>query len=211
MDLLKRELAPILAEAWKVLDEEAKRVLKLNLAGRKLVDFRGPYGWNHAAVNTGRLQLLDDRPDNNVSVGVRTVKPLIEVRAPILLDLMELDTIARGALDPDLDPVVRAAESVARTEDTAIFHGYPAAKIVGIIESSPHPPIPVAAALEDAVLLSTRGAHHRSGSLDRLYIPRQAPGRTVPHRVVHVPRPRADRGRVVEELVTRTWRPHRFV
>ena len=35
MDLLKRTLAPILPEAWKAIDEEARRVLKLNLAGRK--------------------------------------------------------------------------------------------------------------------------------------------------------------------------------
>ena len=36
MDLLKRNLAPILPEAWKAIDEEARRVLKLNLAGRKV-------------------------------------------------------------------------------------------------------------------------------------------------------------------------------
>jgi uncharacterized linocin/CFP29 family protein len=45
VDLLKRKHAPITPEAWKQIDEEAKRVLQLNLAGRKLVDFDGPHGW----------------------------------------------------------------------------------------------------------------------------------------------------------------------
>ena len=80
----------------------------------------------------------------DVSVGVRTVQPLIELRTPILLDIMEMDAIARGAVNPDLGPVVHAAERVARTEDKAIFHGYRDAGIVGIIESSPHAPLQVA-------------------------------------------------------------------
>jgi uncharacterized linocin/CFP29 family protein len=44
MDLLKRSLAPILPEAWALIDEEAKRVLQLRLAARRVVDFRGPFG-----------------------------------------------------------------------------------------------------------------------------------------------------------------------
>ena len=143
MDLLKRNLAPILPEAWKAIDEEARRVLELNLAGRKIVDFRGPHGWKFAAVSTGRLALLPDQPIKDVSVGVRTVQPLIEVRTPMVPDIMELDTIARGAVNPDLDPIVQAAERIARLEDQAIFHGYPAGGIVGIIEASPHAPVRV--------------------------------------------------------------------
>jgi len=52
LDLLKRELAPILPPAFAAVDAEAARVLKLNLAGRRIVDFRGPHGWELAAVNT---------------------------------------------------------------------------------------------------------------------------------------------------------------
>jgi uncharacterized linocin/CFP29 family protein len=143
MDLLKRSLAPILPEAWQAIDDEALRVLKLNLAGRKVVDFSGPHGWKFAAVNTGRLDLLPEQLIKDVSVGVRTVQPMVEARTPILLDIMELDTVARGAVNPDLEPVVQAAERIARIEDQAIFHGYPAAGIVGIIDASPHQPIRV--------------------------------------------------------------------
>ena len=92
MDLLKRELAPILPDAWKLIDAEATRVLRLNLAGRKLVDFKGPFGWTYAAVNTGRLHLLEQQPIEGVSTGLRLVQPLVEV----IFDLRRRD-IARQA------------------------------------------------------------------------------------------------------------------
>ena len=143
MDLLKRSHAPILAEAWTVIDDEASRVLKLNLAGRKLVDFKGPHGWNLASISTGRLEMLAQEPVEGVSAGIRKVQPLIELRTPIILDLMELDSVARGAENPDLGPVVAAAEKIARAEDLAIFGGNKAAGIVGIVEASTHPRITV--------------------------------------------------------------------
>ncbi len=137
MDLLKRSLAPILHEAWELVDAEAKRVLELSLAGRKVVDFRGPHGWKIAAVNTGRLKLLSDVKDD-VSLGVRLVQPIIETRVPIKLAIMELDTVARGADDPDLAPVVEAAKKIAFVEDDAIFNGLDRAGIAGILPSSKH-------------------------------------------------------------------------
>ena len=148
MALLKRELAPILPEAFKAIDEEATRVLKLHLAGRKLVDFNGPHGWKYAAVNTGRLRLIQVEPEEGVAVGIRQVQPLVEVRTPIRLDMMELDSVARGASDPDLRPVIVAAEKVARTEDSAIFNGFKEAGITGIIEASPHKPVQVSDAAD---------------------------------------------------------------
>ena len=144
MDLLKRKLAPILPEAWKLIDDEATRVLKLHLAGRKIVDFDGPKGWRKAAVSTGRLDILN-APElpKDIGIGIREVQPLIEVRIPIVLSIMDLDTVARGADDPDLDNVVIAAEKIAGVENRAIFHGLPSAHIKGIFEASPHPTFPL--------------------------------------------------------------------
>jgi len=141
MDLLKRKLAPILPEAWDLVDAEAKRVLELRLAGRKIVDFRGPHGWKFAAVNTGRLTLLSEQDE--VNIGIRRVQPLIETRVPIKLAIMELDTVARGAEDPDLEPVVDAAKKTAYLEDDTIFNGLDPAGIAGILPSSKHPALPL--------------------------------------------------------------------
>ena len=150
MDLLKRELSPITTEAWKQIDDEARRVLKLHLAGRKVVDFSGPHGWQLGAVNTGRLKQIEKGPVPQVSHAIRDVRPLVELRSPITLPILELDYAARGGsdLDLDLDPVIAAAERVARAEDLAIFHGFKDAKITGIIQASPHTPIDVNASVE---------------------------------------------------------------
>jgi uncharacterized linocin/CFP29 family protein len=138
---LKRNHAPITPEAWKQIDDEAKRVLQLNLAGRKLVDFDGPHGWQYSAVNTGHLTI---RTDSGLGVpwGVRGVVPLIEIRVPFELPMMEIDNASRGAV-LDLPAVVSVAEKAAHAEDTAVFNGFKAGGIEGIIPSSPHPAITI--------------------------------------------------------------------
>ncbi len=97
MDLLKRVLAPIADEAWQQIDDEARRVLKLHLAGRRLVDFSGPHGWQLGAVNTGRLKHVEATAPNTVTHGIREVRPLVELRSNFKLPLAELDYAARGA------------------------------------------------------------------------------------------------------------------
>jgi uncharacterized linocin/CFP29 family protein len=148
MDLLKRKHAPLTDEAWKQVDDEARRVLELNLAGRRLVDFSGPHGWKLGAVNTGRLTRAVEGPVAGVPSSVRVVQPLVEMRAPFTMKIWELDDAARGADDLDLDPVIAVAERVARAEDTAIFHGYKAGGIEGIVDATPHEPIEVTGILE---------------------------------------------------------------
>jgi len=143
VDLLKRKLAPICNEAWEQIDDEARRVLKLNLAGRKLVDFSGPHGWQLGAINTGRLNHIQAAAPEQVGHAVRQVRPLVELRTQIKLDTLELDYAGRGANDLDLDPIIGAAEHCANAEDRAIFHGFPAAGITGLVEASPHTPIAV--------------------------------------------------------------------
>jgi uncharacterized linocin/CFP29 family protein len=148
MDLLKRALAPITEEAWREIDDEARRVLKLHLAGRKLVDFSGPHGWKLGAVNTGRLRHIESAPVEHVGHAIRDVRPLVELRSPIELPILELDAAARGANDLDLDAVIRTAERAARAEDSAIFHGFGEGIITGIVAASPHEAIEVGAILD---------------------------------------------------------------
>jgi uncharacterized linocin/CFP29 family protein len=148
MDLLKRHRAPIVPEAWQQIDNEARRVLKLHLAARKVVDFSGPHGWSLSAVNTGRLKMIENAPVAGVQHALRDVQPLIEIRARFVMKLIELDYAARGANDLDLDPVIAAAERVALAEDGAVFNGFKEGNITGIIEASPHQPIQVPANID---------------------------------------------------------------
>lgn len=146
MSILRRELAPVTPESWKEIEAAAAGKLKLDLAGRKLVDVRGPYGWEYGAVNLGRLDLDGKKSRDGVQWGMRRVLPLVELRVPFLLEIMELDYGARGAEDVDLDPVTKAAEAVARFEDHAIFNGMPQAGIEGILGATPHKPVTVSSA-----------------------------------------------------------------
>ncbi len=148
MDLLKRELAPVTPEAWDEIDSEARRVLKLHLGARKVVDFSGPHGWKLGGVNTGRLKPIKHGPVAEVEHAVRDNQPLVELRSAFVMKIIELDFSARGANDLDLDPVIAACERIAFAEDGAVFNGFGEAKIRGIIEASPHAPVAVTASVD---------------------------------------------------------------
>ncbi len=135
MEHLFRELAPISTAAWAVIEDEARRTLKTTLAGRKLVDFRGPLGWNASCVGTGRSENVAPPPGSDAEARLRKVLPLVELRVPFALRRSEIDVVDRGAEDPDFEPVVTAARKIAIAEDRAIFHGHPDAGIHGLCET----------------------------------------------------------------------------
>lgn len=143
MNNLHRELAPISADAWKEIDKEAARTLRLKLAGRKLVDFDGAHGPGYGAVNTGRLLPIEKGPVTGVTAARREVLPLIHLLTDFKLSRHELDAVERGSEDPDLDAVKDAATRIAQAEDAAIFHGYAAGGIQGMSERTPHKPIAI--------------------------------------------------------------------
>ncbi|MBV8712363.1 MAG: encapsulin, partial [Solirubrobacterales bacterium] len=90
MNHLLRSLAPISDDGWKMLDEEARERLEPALAGRRLVDFSGPHGWEYSATNLGRIAPLATAPCDGVTGKRRQVLPLVEVRADFDLSREEL-------------------------------------------------------------------------------------------------------------------------
>jgi len=138
---LLRELAPVSGEAWGAIDEEASRTLRHFLAARKVVDFSGPHGWAHSAETLGRVDALGAAPAAGVDAAIRRMQPLAELRTPFELSRRELEAIDRGSRDYDLQVVIDAARQAASAEDAAVFHGYDAAGIAGISDSTPHAPI----------------------------------------------------------------------
>ena len=61
MNNLHRELAPISDSAWAQIEQETSRTLKRYLAGRRVVDLKGPAGTNVSAVGTGHLRTITPR------------------------------------------------------------------------------------------------------------------------------------------------------
>lgn len=137
MNHLLRTHAPISDSTWKVLDDEAGERLSPALAARKLVDFSGPHGWEHSASNLGRTAPLASAPCDGVTGLQRRVLPLLELRADFELSRDELRDADRGAVDPDLEALDRAAHQLAVAENITVFHGWHGA-IIGIEEASPH-------------------------------------------------------------------------
>jgi uncharacterized linocin/CFP29 family protein len=140
MNHLHRELAPISEAAWQAIDQEAKTRLTTYLAARKLVDFAGPHGWAHSATNLGRISSITG-PSEGVSAAQRRVLPLVELRAEFGISRVQLDDAERGASDIDLEELDEAVRQIAVGENVTVFHGYQAAGIRGITESTSHAPV----------------------------------------------------------------------
>lgn len=134
---LLRDLAPIASTAWSQVDDEARERLTPRLAARKVVDWVGTGGWERSATNVARTRLLDGPPPgcgaDRVRTRQRVVLPLAESRVAFTVDRAELEDAERGAVDLDFDDLDRAARQAAEIENRAVFHGWPAAGITGIV------------------------------------------------------------------------------
>jgi uncharacterized linocin/CFP29 family protein len=138
MNNLHRELAPISEGAWSQIEEEASRTLKRYLAGRRVVDLKGPGGTMLSAVGTGHLRNVE-APGDGILARQREVKSLVELRVPFDLERHAIDDVERGANDSDWQPLKDAAMRIAFAEDRAIFDGYAAAGIEGIRQGTSNP------------------------------------------------------------------------
>lgn len=135
MDILKRSVSPITDQAWNEIDEQAGKVLRNRLSARRFVDVSGPYGWDHAVVPTGRLEVSPAGAQEEVRWGVHIVQPLVEARICFQLDMWELDNIIRGARDLRLEPLIEAANRIAEFEENAIYHGFDPGNITGLAQA----------------------------------------------------------------------------
>ncbi len=149
MSHLLREHAPITAEGWKLIDEEARERLLPGLAARRLVDFSGPHGWERSATNLGRVEDTNVSELKGIEASRRVVLPLLELRSRFQVSRAELRAGDRGAEDVDFDDLDLAAQRIVEAENTAVFHAWPKAGVQGIASSSPHAPIVRKKSFED--------------------------------------------------------------
>ncbi|MBV9095205.1 MAG: bacteriocin family protein [Streptosporangiaceae bacterium] len=148
MNNLHRELAPVSDAAWADIEAEARRTFERHVAGRRVVDVKGPDGLTLASVGTGHLSQVEP-PADGVSARLRAAQPLVELRVPFTLDRRDIDDVERGAADSDWQPVKDAAKKTAFAEDRAIFEGYKAAGITGVRENSSNPALSLPAEVRD--------------------------------------------------------------
>lgn len=138
MNNLHRKLAPISEKAWALIEEEASRTLKRHMAARRVVDVIGPTGTDCGAIATGHLRSIE-HPGDGIQAAQHEVKPLMQLRVPFDLSRQAIDSVERGANDPDLQPLKDAARKLALAEDRAVFEGYAPAGIQGVRQGTSNP------------------------------------------------------------------------
>jgi uncharacterized linocin/CFP29 family protein len=142
-DHLLRDLAPIPAKAWEEIQSEARDRITAQLAARRLTDWSGPHGWHEDRLSVGRTADIGGPvggpPDAEVLTAQRRVLAFAEIKVPFTVSRREIDDIQRGATDAELDDLDRAAHVAAITENRAVFHGWPAAGITGLVDASSYP------------------------------------------------------------------------
>jgi uncharacterized linocin/CFP29 family protein len=148
MNNLYRELAPVSAAAWAGIEEEAKRTFARHAAARKAVDVTGPDGVALAGMGTGHVTAIEP-PGDGVTASLRDWRPVVELRVPFTLSRSQVDSVERGALDPDWQPVKDAAKKIAFAEDRAVFDGYAAAQITGVRQASSNPALTLPGEVRD--------------------------------------------------------------
>lgn len=140
MNNLHRSLAPISDAAWAAIDDEARQAFSLRSAGRRVVDVPEAGGPELASIDLGHLLDLDGGREG-VRARMRTAQPLVEMRVPFSVTREAVDSVERGAMDPDWDPVDAAVATLVDTEDAAILNGWREAGIVGLAQASSHDPV----------------------------------------------------------------------
>jgi uncharacterized linocin/CFP29 family protein len=148
MNNLHRKLAPISEGAWAQIEQEASRTLKRHLAGRRVVDVVGPGGFELSSVGTGHVKDIAP-PADGIHARLRDVRAMVELRVPFELTREAVDSVERGADDPDLQPLKDAARKIAFAEDRVIFEGYEPAGIAGLRRGGSNKAIALPASVND--------------------------------------------------------------
>lgn len=123
MNILKKDLAPITERAWEEIESQTKRVLGVYQTSRKIADIHGPAGLDLGGISTGRLRVPPKQAKSGVSIGIREVIPLVEVRKSFALNRWELDNASRNLEDLDLGALEKAAQQMAAFEDRCLYYG----------------------------------------------------------------------------------------
>lgn len=141
MNILKKQIAPLSDKAWKEITDQSSEIFSIYLTARNFVDVDGPNGLEYGGVSTGRLIQTAKENKQGVNYGLREIIPLVEIRKPFELNIWEMDNVDRGALDADLDPLVKAAKQVALFEEDLIYKGFKEGHVQGLEKSSIHPKV----------------------------------------------------------------------
>jgi uncharacterized linocin/CFP29 family protein len=138
MNWLKRDVAPLSERTWNAVEEAIVRSAKQELAARRIADFEGPKGWEHAAEPLGTRR-PGPRARSGAQCSIPDVMLLCEIRKDFTLSWESIDAFERGARVLDTVAAEHAAREVALAEDDLAFHGSPGG--VGFLRTEAGPKV----------------------------------------------------------------------
>ncbi len=122
-------------------DEAAVRAATHVLTGRRVAEVRGPKGWDHLALATGRARPAPAGKDaGGATLVVPELLPLTEIRAEFSLTWESIRAAERYGVDLDTGPVEQAARDVALAEERLVYQGGPGTP--GLLGAKGSPAVP---------------------------------------------------------------------
>ena len=113
---LERESAPIGPETWKLLNTVMIEAAKGQLAGRRIIDIDGPFGFGLKAIPLSDCELEE-------GISGSTFVPVNLIKSGFSLGKRDLASFERDKLTLDTTCVAAAAIDCAASEDRMIFQG----------------------------------------------------------------------------------------
>ena len=113
---LAREDAPFDPAIWEMLDTAMIEAAKSELAGRRLLEIDGPYGYGLKAVPLGDIETEAGRI-------VSDSLPLQLIQKSFTLGARDLASYEREEISLGKKPVRETAIACAKMEDEIVFHG----------------------------------------------------------------------------------------
>ncbi len=135
MRYLPREEAPISERVWEMIDGAVLGSAKSQLAGRRLLEIAGPYGFGYRAIDRGEQDAGVEvkRGGATASLSSAQTQPIPMLSSSFALSIREVAAAEEHGMQMELKPAVDAAIATAHLEDRLVFEGNKALGIAGLL------------------------------------------------------------------------------
>lgn len=139
-EYLQRDQAPFGVAEWAAIDQAVVRTAQSVLIGRRFINLVGPFGPGVEVLPNdvlsgsggGRVDLLGDAEDEQLSIGSRQFLPLPLIYKDFWIHWRDLESSRVSGVPLDTGKAAAAAAATAQTEDRLIFDGNAALGLPGL-------------------------------------------------------------------------------
>ena len=135
MRYLPREDAPISERVWEMIDGAALGAAKSQLAGRRVLEISGPYGFGYRAVDTAERPAGGEvtRGGATATLSSAQVQPIPMLSSGFTLPIRDIAAAEEHGVRLELKAAVDAAIATSHLEDKLIFEGNTGLGVAGLM------------------------------------------------------------------------------